>query len=576
MSASRLNRLRSFGLNIPGDPDPGTFSEDPSDDSMSPFTSRLSISSLRDEIRAGPSRSPASRQRLATQPNMASPSIPTQFDYLIQCIICFEALADPVMCPSCGKAGCESCMQKWLQRGRSQCPHCRKALTASSLIPCRFIRDFVQELQVYVAKSQEQSAGTCRIHSQPFQYYCIDCLDTLCADCAIFGSGHKGHRFEKLETVFQSQKQLIDNKRHELEARLDGFSELLSSADEKVASVHAVKREILGQYQTVLNDAIMRLERAAAQQIEMISDYKRDVLSESELIKTTLEKVREHVEQTTQAEVIINSAKIIELMDKQHRIRPAEFRPLHVESLQNEFVPDYIGSTFRIHNFSTARASSDPLYSPPFLAAGLLWRLKVYCGGNGQSSGNFMSVFIELVKGTSKTATYQYRIELIKLVPTITGHNFTREFSSQFDVGECWGYNRFYRLETLEQRGYRDPVEDCIEFKYYIRAPTYQQQSHDLLRFCVGLEQERYPPPPQHAQTSVPVLNTSPEAHPVVNGDVSGLFPINHQAQTVGPHPQQGSEAVETNLPSAVTVASGAVTNEPVQRRANLQDPQGA
>lgn len=29
-----------------------------------------------------------------------------------------------------------------------------------------------------------------------------------------------------------------------------------------------------------------------------------------------------------------------------------------------------------------------------------------------------------------------------------------REFSSEFESGECWGYNRFFKLDLLEKEGY--------------------------------------------------------------------------------------------------------------------------
>lgn len=33
-------------------------------------------------------------------------------------------------------------------------------------------------------------------------------------------------------------------------------------------------------------------------------------------------------------------------------------------------------------------------------------------------------------------------------------HCVVREFCSDFEVGECWGYNRFFRLDMLESEGY--------------------------------------------------------------------------------------------------------------------------
>jgi tripartite motif-containing protein 37 len=69
-----------------------------------------------------------------------------------------------------------------------------------------------------------------------------------------------------------------------------------------------------------------------------------------------------------------------------------------------------------------------------------------------------------------------------------------REFSSDFEVGECWGYNRFYRIDLLEREGYLSPpaeestTADSITLRYFVRAPTYAQQSRDQRRHIELLE----------------------------------------------------------------------------------------
>lgn len=55
-----------------------------------------------------------------------------------------------------------------------------------------------------------------------------------------------------------------------------------------------------------------------------------------------------------------------------------------------------------------------------------------------------------------------------------------REFASEFEVGECWGYNRFYRIELLERDGYLSgTADDSIFLKFYVRAPTFAQLARD-------------------------------------------------------------------------------------------------
>ncbi len=60
------------------------------------------------------------------------------------------------------------------------------------------------------------------------------------------------------------------------------------------------------------------------------------------------------------------------------------------------------------------------------------------------------------------------------------GENIVREFASDFEVGECWGYNRFYKMDYLEREGFLDRDDDSLIMQFYIRPPTYYQKSKDM------------------------------------------------------------------------------------------------
>ena len=126
------------------------------------------------------------------------------------------------------------------------------------------------------------------------------------------------------------------------------------------------------------------------------------------------------------------------------------------------------------------------MYSPPLFANGLKWRLKVYPNGNGNARGLYLSVFLELLDGVTEPSKYEYKIEMVAyslslahchpstavrvlgdksllflfFSPPLQLHLanpsqcVVREFCSDFEVGECWGYNRFFRLDLLESEGY--------------------------------------------------------------------------------------------------------------------------
>ena len=65
-----------------------------------------------------------------------------------------------------------------------------------------------------------------------------------------------------------------------------------------------------------------------------------------------------------------------------------------------------------------------------------------------------------------------------------------REFSSDFEPGECWGYNRFYRLEHLETKGYIDSVDDRLILQFAVRSPTFYHESSQQKKHVSNLKEQ--------------------------------------------------------------------------------------
>ena len=61
-------------------------------------------------------------------------------------------------------------------------------------------------------------------------------------------------------------------------------------------------------------------------------------------------------------------------------------------------------------------------------------------------------------------------------------------------VGECWGYNRFFRLDLLEEEGYLDR-DDSVTLKFHVRPPTFFQKSRDQAWYISQLEVRGLPFP---------------------------------------------------------------------------------
>jgi tripartite motif-containing protein 37 len=67
-----------------------------------------------------------------------------------------------------------------------------------------------------------------------------------------------------------------------------------------------------------------------------------------------------------------------------------------------------------IKDFSRIRHTHEVVYSDPLIFNGLTWRLKVYPNGNGIAKGNYISIFLEMVKGhLTEPSKYEYRVEML-------------------------------------------------------------------------------------------------------------------------------------------------------------------
>lgn len=112
--------------------------------------------------------------------------------------------------------------------------------------------------------------------------------------------------------------------------------------------------------------------------------------------------------------LIKKSGDLIRQLKEIHTKEPHRFVDNEVSiDFTSELVPQYEQSIFVIKNFSRIRSSdseadeNEIVYSDPPLVtrSGLTWRLKVYPNGNGIAKGNYISVFLEMLKGLPDTQT---------------------------------------------------------------------------------------------------------------------------------------------------------------------------
>lgn len=179
---------------------------------------------------------------------------------LFKCFICFGKIEDAVICPSCSKLCCRSCIRKWIIEQRQQCPHCRSSLQVHQLVSCsRFVQEITEHIEVLnkntsdtTSELQSLADGTiikngaeiCQEHGNKMEYFCQTCQLPICSDCAMFGGDtHKDHKFLKLADVYQKHCDVIKKEALGLKKRLKELTQHMNEVQRTIEKVTKAKEE---------------------------------------------------------------------------------------------------------------------------------------------------------------------------------------------------------------------------------------------------------------------------------------------------------------------------------------------
>ena len=334
------------------------------------------------------------------------------------------------------------------------------------------------------AKDADGPGDVCGEHGATLQYYCVTCSEPVCSDCAMFGSEHKGHTFERIAKVYEQQVVSVRAAETAVRKRLDDLAGLMAEAESSIDSVTASREEREAELHKSFKMMQERLDGQLRGKMNDLVQQKTLIEEEMLALKEALNRVLGQLNSTSKSRLISRSNELAEslqaVLDRPTVLHSAQQGPLSFD-IVSEVVPRYACGEFWLRPYSKLREhETNVVYSETLLAHGTTWRLKVYPNGNGMASGAYLSVFLEMTKGVvGEASTYEYRIEMVNHLRSF--QPIVREFASDFDVGECWGYNKFFRIDLLGREGYLH--DDTIVLKFYVRAPTYQQQARDQANY---------------------------------------------------------------------------------------------
>ncbi|XP_059685399.1 E3 ubiquitin-protein ligase TRIM37 isoform X3 [Gavia stellata] len=395
---------------------------------------------------------------------------------VFRCFICMEKLRDARLCPHCSKLCCFSCIRRWLTEQRAQCPHCRAPLQLRELVNCRWAEEVTQQLDTLqlcnLTKHEENEKDKCENHHEKLSVFCWTCKKCICHQCALWGGMHGGHTFKPLAEIYEQHVTKVNEEVAKLRRRLMELISLVQEVERNVEAVRSAKDERVREIRNAVEMMIARLDTQLKNKLITLMGQKTSLTQETELLESLLQEVEHQLRSCSKSELISKSSEILMMFQQVHRKPMASFVTTPVP-------PDFT---------STLRQRADPVYSPPLQVSGLCWRLKVYPDGNGVVRGYYLSVFLELSAGLPETSKYEYRVEMVHQSTNDPTKNIIREFASDFEVGECWGYNRFFRLDLLANEGYLNRQNDTVILRFQVRSPTFFQKCRDQHWYIAQLE----------------------------------------------------------------------------------------
>jgi len=494
---------------------------------------------------------------------------------VFRCFICMEKLRNAHLCPHCSKLCCYMCIRRWLTEQRSQCPHCRASLHIHELVNCRWVEEVTQQLDTLKEAGSRQELEVtphkedkCEKHEEKLSVYCWTCKKCICHQCALWGGTHSGHTFKPLDEIYDQHVGRVKEEVALLRRRLVELISQVQEVERNVEVVRAAKDDRVREIRNCVELMIARLDSQLKSKLLVLMGQKNTLSQETEQIEQLLGQVESQLLSASKGQLIAKSEDLLQLALAANKKPRATFVTGAVQAdFQSEIVPGYDEKTFSMSQFSCLQSKADPVYSPPLSVNGLSWRLKVYPDGNGVVRGNYLSVFLELSSGLPDTSKYEYRVEMVHQGGD-TNKNIVREFASDFEVGECWGYNRFFRLDLLSSEGYLS--SDSLVLKFQVRPPTFYQKCRDQEWYIHQLQglTAQYQTQIVELKSQLPASLPSPSCAGQPDGGASPKPALSHPH----PHPLPRLKSRNRAAASVKTEAAPTVECGPLSSSSDSED----
>lgn len=327
-----------------------------------------------------------------------------------------------------------------------------------------------------ITEQNEDCEALCQLHNAPKDVFCTTCASTICHKCGCFSILHRGHDLKPLSEVHDDVKRRVQEKIDAVKVRNDELELLITDYDRNADEIRTAKEQLLVEIQNFVTERIKGLEDIAKVRNLKIDQYRRKLRDEIEKNKISISQVQRESDTLDKSEFLRKRNEIQSTLDELVKVPISNFVFEPVSShFQDDLYPKWSSGTFTVENFEEELASNTPIYSGSIHQYGMTWQLKLYPNGNDLAQNSHLSVFLQLSNATPlhSSAKYTYKFSVLDR------HNkeiCEKEFTSEFAIGECWGYNRYLSLSRVRLL----LVDGDLKLKFSVRPETYPVGVRDM------------------------------------------------------------------------------------------------
>ncbi|XP_055350443.1 E3 ubiquitin-protein ligase TRIM37-like [Paramacrobiotus metropolitanus] len=422
------------------------------------------------------------------------------------CFICYGVVKKPRLCPKCSHFSCYECLRKWYSTAaisatgarstvnNAQCPHCRFAVPMEQYIKCPWVEELVQQLQNDTNKIDFNKIlnDRCTTHNEQKTVYCNTCQTCICSGCALFSGEHSIHSFSPIDTVYRTKKNVLRSEMEKLLLRMRALEGKRKLLDRSVKRVRSAKDESVKECEAIIDATRVDLSKQMSEKLGELQGDRGLIVFEIEIVGQILRNMKDLLNKAPKSNLIAQSEDLLKETNNVLGREIPSFQPLQGIQYKNAIVPNYTGDVFVVRDFDNLADNAEPIFSHSIFSGGLRWRLKVYPNykpGGLPDSVAWLSIFLELYDGPPGSHFHEYRIDLMHLGTMANrsdanpDRNVSKEFSSKFEVGECWGSNRFYARDQLAVDGFLN--NGMVAIKFEIRPPNYAK-AYEYAEWSLG------------------------------------------------------------------------------------------